>query len=247
MGSVGSVQFQIVPCSSLYLFLRSIGPLQCLVNVNYRVLICCTCHFQSSSLFFVYFGFLCLQVSSVSNFHPDTGGKCGHLFRLTCSVVLWGGRDTANKHRWHVWGVLTVYGPHCICPSSRRRVLPRSTLLRLEGALQGYCPKRALSFVHFPGLSHSGSQVIRKSTDSVGCAFCALPRSKQLRQPGVWQVHCPRWAVHLNHLPISSHSFGFPGALQEHHLRCAVCLLQEADLRLRPSWKMSTIQDPRKT
>ena len=36
---------------------RSIGPFQCLVNVNYRVLICCTCHFQSSSLFFVFFLF----------------------------------------------------------------------------------------------------------------------------------------------------------------------------------------------
>ena len=74
MGSVGSVQFQIVPCSSLY-FSRSVGPFQCLVNVNYRVLICCTCHFQSRSLFFVYFGFHCLQVSSVSNFHPDTRAK----------------------------------------------------------------------------------------------------------------------------------------------------------------------------
>ena len=51
VGSVGSVQFQIVPGSSLYLFSRSIGPLQCLVNVNYRVLICCICHFQSSSVF----------------------------------------------------------------------------------------------------------------------------------------------------------------------------------------------------
>jgi len=71
--SVGSVQFQIVPCSSLYFFSRSIGPFQCLVNANYRVLIC-TCHFQSSSLF-AYFCFLCLQVSSVSNFHPDTRGQ----------------------------------------------------------------------------------------------------------------------------------------------------------------------------
>jgi len=44
-GSVGSVQFQIVPCSSLYFFSRSIGPFQCLVNANYRVLICCTSHF----------------------------------------------------------------------------------------------------------------------------------------------------------------------------------------------------------
>ena len=36
-GSVGSVQFQIVPCSSLYFFSRSIGTFQCLVNANYRV------------------------------------------------------------------------------------------------------------------------------------------------------------------------------------------------------------------
>ena len=28
-GSVGSAQFQIVPCSSLYFFSRSIGPFQC--------------------------------------------------------------------------------------------------------------------------------------------------------------------------------------------------------------------------
>ena len=74
VGSVGSVQFQIVPCSSLYLFLRSIGPLQYLVNVNYRVLICYTCNFQSGSLFFFYFDFLYLQVSSVSNLCPDTRG-----------------------------------------------------------------------------------------------------------------------------------------------------------------------------
>ena len=69
VGSVGSVQFQIVPCSSLYLFSRSIGSLQCLVNVNYRVLICCTCHFQSGSLF-VSFGFLFLKGSSVSKISP---------------------------------------------------------------------------------------------------------------------------------------------------------------------------------
>ena len=164
----------------LVLVLRVYRPLQCLVNGNYRVLFCCNCHFQSGSLSFVLafsfrFPLQCL-ISTLTQ-----GGKGGHLFRLTCSVVLWGGRDTANKYYWHVWGVLTVYGPHCICPSSRRRVLPRSTLLRLEGALQGHCPKRALSFVHFPGLSHSGSQVIRKSTDSVGCAFCALPSSEQLK------------------------------------------------------------------
>ena len=74
-GSARSVKFQIVPCSSLYFFSRSIGPFQCLVNANYSVLIRCTCHFQSGSLFFVYFVFLCLQVSLVPNFCPDTRGQ----------------------------------------------------------------------------------------------------------------------------------------------------------------------------
>ena len=70
------------------------------------------------------------------------------------------------------------------------------------------CPNLALDFMHFPGLSHSGSgtQVLLRGTDSVGPAFCALPRSKQLRQPGSWQAHSPRWVVHLNHLPGPSHS-----------------------------------------
>ena len=31
--------------------------------------------------------------------------------------VLWGGRNTVNKYHWHVWGVLTVYGSHWVCPS----------------------------------------------------------------------------------------------------------------------------------
>ena len=54
-------------------------------------------------------------------------------------------------------------------------VLSRSTLLRLQGALQEHHPKRGLHFVHFPGLSHSGlgSQVLLKGTDSVGRAFFA--------------------------------------------------------------------------
>ena len=85
------------------------------------------------------------------------GSKDGHLFRLTCSVVLWGGRNTANKHHWRVWGVLTVYGPDWVSPHSPRHVLTRSTLLRLQVALQGNCPKQTLCFMHFPGLSGSGS------------------------------------------------------------------------------------------
>jgi len=108
----------------------------------------------------------------------------------------------------------------------------------------GHCPKWALHFVHFPGLNHSGSgsRVVHKGTHSIGHAFCALPRSEQLRQPGAWQLHCPRCAMHLNYLSILT---WFPGAW-EHCLMCAMCLLWGADVRLWPSWQMSTIQDPRK-
>ena len=85
MGSVGSVEFQIIPCSSLHFFTRSISPFLCLVNINYRVLICCTSHSQRGSLFFIYFGFLSLQVSLVCNFCPGTRGQrwsliSAHLF-----------------------------------------------------------------------------------------------------------------------------------------------------------------------
>ena len=48
------------------------------------------------------------------------GGGGGLLFRLTCSVVLWGGRNTAKKYHWRVWGVLAVSQPDWVCPRSRR-------------------------------------------------------------------------------------------------------------------------------
>ena len=51
------------------------------------------------------------------------------------------------------------------------------------GCSAGNCLKPALGCMHFPGLTHSGSgtQVVLRGTDSVGPAFCALPRSEQLR------------------------------------------------------------------
>ena len=127
-------------------------------------------------------------------------------------------------------------------------VLSWSTLLRLQVALEGNCLKQALSCVHFPGLSHSGSgsQVLHKGTDSVGPEFCALPRSKQLRQPGAQRAHSPHVGRYVL-LPPLSQLLGFLDAQRECCLRCAVCLLWGADLWLRPSWRMSTIQDPRKT
>ena len=111
------------------------------------------------------------------------GDGGSHLFKLTCSVVLRGERNTANKYHWHVWRVLLVSGPHWICPHSWR-----VCTARIQVALQGNCLKQALDCVHFPGLSHSGSGswVLHKGTDSVGPTFCALPWSEQLRRPGAW-------------------------------------------------------------
>ena len=129
------------------LFSSSIDTFQ-MHSISCWVLICCTCHFQHGSLFFVYFGFLCLQISSVSNFYPTQGGEAA-----TCSVVLLGGRDTASKYCWQVWEVLAVEGPHWVCLSPRQCVCPQSTLLRLQVSLKGHCPKCALCFMHFQGLS----------------------------------------------------------------------------------------------
>ena len=92
------------------------------------------------------------------------GGKSGHLFRLTCSIVLRGGRNTANKYHWHVWGVLTLSGPHWVCPHSRCLCFP---CLHCSG-FRLLCREQALGCMHFSG---SGSQVFHKSTDSVGPAF----------------------------------------------------------------------------
>ena len=88
-------------------------------------------------------------------------------------------------------------------------VLSWSTLLRFQVALQGNSLRLSLDCVHFPGLSHSGSgfQVLHKGTDSVGPAFCALPRFEQLRRPGAWRVHSPSLAVHLITSPIPAARF----------------------------------------
>ena len=101
----------------------------------------------------VYFSFFCLLVSSVSNFHPNTkGAVVVTFFRLACSVVLWGERNTANKYHWHV---LTVIQPHWVCPHSWR--------------------------VCFPSLHCSDSRLPCWELSDAGPGLHALPRSKSLR------------------------------------------------------------------
>lgn len=100
-------------------------------------------------------------------------GRGGLLFRFACSVLLWGGRGAADKYHWRMWGALAVFQPHWVCPRSRCMCFPR---LHCSGS-RLLSRERALSCVHFPGLSRSdsGFRVLHKGTNSVGSAFCAFP------------------------------------------------------------------------
>ena len=101
----------------------------------------------------VYFSFFYLLVSSVSNVCPDTRGVVVvTYFRLVCSVVLWGGRNTANKYHWCVF---TVIQPHWVCPCSWH--------------------------VCFPSLHCSDSRLLCRELSDAGPGLYALPKSKLLR------------------------------------------------------------------
>ena len=78
-------------------------------------------------------------------------------------------------------------------------VLSQSKLLRLQVARQGNCLKWALGCLYFPGLSRSGSgsRVLHKGADSIGSAFCALPRSGSSGDQVLGEHSLPRWGVHL--------------------------------------------------
>ena len=109
----------------------------------------------------------------------------------------------------------------------------RSILLRLQVALEGKCLKQALGCMHFLDLSHSGSgsQVLHKGTDLVGPAFCALPRSEQLRQPGACQAYSPQVGRCVLSPPLFQ-LLHFLGVQQERCLKCAVCHFWGADFWL---------------
>ena len=135
-------------------------------------------------------------------------GEGGHLFRLTSSVVLWGGRKTANKYHWRVWGVLTMSRPHWVCPCSRRVCFP------VYAAQAPGCSARELSKAG-PGLrALPRSKALRLRFSGTpqrrrlgGPAFCALPRSEQLRRPGAWRVHSPQVEGCILSPPVSATRF----------------------------------------
>ena len=175
MGSVGSVHFRIVPCSDLY-FSRSIGP-SYVVGTNYRVLTYCTCHFQGSSLCFSFF---CLLVSSVSDFCPDTRGAVVDTFFFFLGSLVQshcGEGGTLQTNNTSVCSqCLSHIGP---APTHGACALPAHTAQALGCSARNRL-RPALSCMHLPGLSRSGSGtwVVLRGTDPVGPVFCALPRSE---------------------------------------------------------------------
>ena len=111
-------------------------------------------------------------------------GRARHFFRVTCSVVLWGGRNTANKYHWCVWGVLTVSQPHwvyscsqCVCFPCLHCLGSRLLCWELSEAGPGLYALPRSKPLRFRFRFSSTLQ----SRRSVGPVFCALPRSEQLR------------------------------------------------------------------
>ena len=107
------------------------------------------------------------------------GGCGGYFFRLTCSVTPWEGRDAANNNTGMCSQCLSHTGPipaHDVC------ALPAHTAQALVCSPRNR-PRLAMGSMHLPGLSHSGSgtRVVLRGADLVWPAFCALPRSEQLR------------------------------------------------------------------
>ena len=104
----------------------------------------------------------------ISALTPAGGGDL--LFGFACSVVLWGGRGTADKCHWPVWGGPAVFRPHWVCPTHGGRVcFPRLhcsgfRLLYRERVLHKSEDLVAPAFLCLPHPSSSGSQELDWST-----------------------------------------------------------------------------------
>ena len=111
----------------------------------------------------------------MSDFHPDTKGAVLDTFfflRFICSIMLWQGRDAANKTGVYSQ-CLSHTGP---APTHGACSLPAHTAQAL-GCSTGNHPRLALGCMHLPGLSRSGSGigVVLRGADSVGLCFVPFP------------------------------------------------------------------------
>ena len=100
-------------------------------------------------------------------------GGGGLLFRIACSVVLWGGRGTADMSLACVGSTRSVPATLGLPPLMAHMLSP-STLLRLQAALWGVGPE-----LHAVPVFGSST----KAQTQLGLRFVPSP-PKQLRQPG---------------------------------------------------------------
>ena len=132
------------------------------------------CHFQGGSLWLA--SSVCWSLQCLTSALTKGGGG-GHFF--LASLV---------PSRCEEEGTLQIT---LACAHSVSATLGLPPLMvhtpQALGCSAGNHLKPALGCMHLPGLSRSGSgtQVVLRGTGSVGPAFCALPRSKQLRWWGV--------------------------------------------------------------
>ena len=160
-------------------------------------------------------------------------GEGGHLFRLTCSIVLLGGRNTANKYHWRVWGVLRVSGSHWVYPHSRRRVcFPGLHYLGFRllcrGTVYGGPRVACTSQIYAAQV-----QVLRYSTKAqtqLGLCFVPFPGPSSSGDRVLGE--CSRPQLELQLIASSIPSAQFSGCTTAHLLRCAMCLFWGADLWL---------------
>ena len=140
------------------------------VSTNYRVLIYCTCHFQGGSLCFSFSVCWSLQCLISALTH---GGRWWTLFLGSLVQSRCGEGGTLQTNHT---GVCSLCLSH-IGPAPAHGAHSSGSRLLLQNRL-----RLALGCMHLPGLSHSGSgtQLDLRGADSVGPAFCALPRSEQL-------------------------------------------------------------------
>ena len=117
------------------------------------------------------------------------GAKGGH-FRLTCSVVLWGGRDTANKYYWHVWGVLAVNGLHLGLPQPNVACTSQVLVIHVLKYSTKAQTQLGVHFVPFPDPSISDDQVLGVCIIPGGpCVLITYP------VPATWFARCATKAL----------------------------------------------------
>ena len=121
-----------------------------------------------------------------------------------------------------------------VCHSLRQHVLPGSTLLRLQGVLQGHCPKWTLHFVHFPVYA---SQVIGYSAKTQTwrfCVFFSLPGLSNSGDQVLGEYTVPGRACVLTISPVPATCF--PGCTKRAPFQvCCVSSLRSC------SWAMTLL------